>query len=79
VNLDLTDEETRAPLNLLVENDRGRPGGGGVATGRQLGNIEHFRLWESPCGLAFFDPMLVGDEDFYRVPLLNRGSPISAE
>jgi hypothetical protein len=24
----------------------------GVATGRQLGNIEHFRLWEAPCGLA---------------------------
>ena len=43
----------------------------GVATGRQLGNIEHLRLWEAPCGLAFFDPMLVGDEAFYRVPLLN--------
>ena len=27
-----------------------------------VGNIEHFRLWEAPCALAFFDPMLVGDE-----------------
>jgi SAM-dependent methyltransferase len=38
----------------------------GVATHRQLRNIEHFGLWESPCGLAFFEPMLVGDEAFYR-------------
>jgi hypothetical protein len=29
----------------------------GVATDRQLGGIDHFELWESPCGLAFFDPM----------------------
>jgi hypothetical protein len=36
----------------------------GVATERQLGGIEHFELWESPCGLAFFDPMLEGDELF---------------
>jgi hypothetical protein len=33
----------------------------GVATDRQLGNIGHFGLWESPCGLAFFEPMLAGD------------------
>lgn len=38
----------------------------GVATDRQLGGIERFGLWESPCGLAFFDPMLPGDEVFYR-------------
>lgn len=38
----------------------------GVATDRQLGGIEHFGLWESPCGLAFFEPMLAGDEAFYR-------------
>jgi SAM-dependent methyltransferase len=38
----------------------------GVATDRQLGDIEHFGLWESPCGLAFFEPMLAGDEAFYR-------------
>ena len=37
----------------------------GVATERQLAGIEHFGLWESPCGLAFFDPMLPGDEAFY--------------
>src|ERR1700758_2961304 len=38
----------------------------GVATDRQLAGIEHFGLWESPCGLAFFGPMLAGDEVFYR-------------
>jgi SAM-dependent methyltransferase len=38
----------------------------GVATDRQIGAIERFGLWESPCGLAFFDPMLPGDEVFYR-------------
>jgi SAM-dependent methyltransferase len=37
----------------------------GVATERQLGAIEHFGLWVSPCGLAFFEPMLAGDADFY--------------
>jgi 2-polyprenyl-3-methyl-5-hydroxy-6-metoxy-1,4-benzoquinol methylase len=37
----------------------------GVATERQLGVIEHFELWESPCGLAFFEPMVEGDEAFY--------------
>jgi hypothetical protein len=44
----------------------------GVATDRQLGDIEHFGLWESPCGLAFFEPMLVGDEAFY-LALYRRG------
>src|SRR6266568_878367 len=38
----------------------------GVATERQLGGIERFGLWESPCGLAFFEPMLSGDNVFYR-------------
>jgi SAM-dependent methyltransferase len=38
----------------------------GVATDRQLGGIERFGLWESPCGLVFFEPMLAGDEAFYR-------------
>jgi SAM-dependent methyltransferase len=37
----------------------------GVSTDRQIGGIDHFGLWESPCGLAFFDPMLPGDEAFY--------------
>jgi SAM-dependent methyltransferase len=44
----------------------------GVATDRQLGGIDHFGLWESPCGLAFFDPMLEGDETFY-LDLYRRG------
>ena len=38
----------------------------GVATDRLLGDIEHFGLWESPCGLAFFEPMLPGDDAFYQ-------------
>jgi SAM-dependent methyltransferase len=38
----------------------------GVRTNRQLGDVERFGLWESRCGLAFFDPMLPGDEAFYR-------------
>src|SRR5215471_3188784 len=37
----------------------------GVATKRQLADIHHFELWESPCGLVFFEPMLAGDEVFY--------------
>jgi SAM-dependent methyltransferase len=37
----------------------------GVATERQLSGVERFGLWESPCGLAFFEPMLAGDDEFY--------------
>jgi len=44
----------------------------GVATDHQFGNIGHFGLWESPCGLAFFEPMLTGDEAFY-LELYRRG------
>ena len=36
----------------------------GVSADRQLAGIDQFGLWESPCGLAFFDPMLEGDEAF---------------
>ena len=43
-----------------------------VATDHQLGKIGHFELWESPCGLAFFEPMLTGDEAFY-LELYRRG------
>jgi SAM-dependent methyltransferase len=31
----------------------------------QLREVERFTLWESACGLAFFDPMLAGDDRFY--------------
>src|SRR5260370_258980 len=44
----------------------------GVSTDRQLDGVDHFGLWESPCGLAFFDPMLPGDEAFY-LDLYRRG------
>jgi SAM-dependent methyltransferase len=44
-----------------------------VAADRQLVGIAHFGLWESPCGLAFFEPMLAGDEAFYR-DLYRRGN-----
>src|SRR3984957_19089199 len=38
----------------------------GVATEGQLGVGSRFGLWESPCGLVFFDPMIAGDASFYR-------------
>ena len=38
----------------------------GVSTARQLREVKRFGLWESPCGLAFFHPMIVGDEQFYQ-------------
>ena len=44
----------------------------GVAPERQLAGIDRFELWESPCGLAFFEPMLAGDDAFY-VELHRRG------
>jgi SAM-dependent methyltransferase len=44
----------------------------GVRAERQLAAIGQFDLWESPCGLAFFEPMLAGDETFYR-DLYSRG------
>src|SRR5262245_6486544 len=40
--------------------------GFGVRAERQLAAIGQFDLWESPCGLAFFEPMLAGDETFYE-------------
>src|SRR5712672_1625609 len=44
----------------------------GISTDRQLAGVDYFGLWESPCGLAFFDPMLPGDEAFY-LELYRRG------
>ncbi len=38
----------------------------GISADRQLEGIARFGLWESPCGLAFFNPMLQGDQIFYR-------------
>jgi SAM-dependent methyltransferase len=38
----------------------------GVATAGQLGTGRRFGLWESPCGLIFFDPLIAGDGAFYR-------------
>jgi SAM-dependent methyltransferase len=45
----------------------------GVSADRQLAGIDQFGLWESPCGLAFFDPMLEGHEAFY-LDLYRRGN-----
>src|SRR5215469_18170569 len=44
----------------------------GVPTERLLATIDRFELWESPCGLVFFEPMLAGDEIFY-LDLHHRG------
>lgn len=38
---------------------------GGVDLGHLLEGKGPIRLWESPCGLAFFDPMIEGDEALY--------------
>lgn len=43
-----------------------------VQTERLLAAIDCFELWESPCGLVFFEPMLAGDEIFY-LDLYRRG------
>ncbi len=37
----------------------------GVRAARQLSIVPRFGLWEAPCGLAFFDPMIAGDKAFY--------------
>jgi hypothetical protein len=37
----------------------------GVSTARQLRDVKRFGLWEYSCRLGFFDPMIVGDEQFY--------------
>jgi len=42
-----------------------RLAGGGPEAAKLLANIPRFRLWESPCGLAYFDPILAGDAGFY--------------
>lgn len=38
----------------------------GVATAGLLGTGRRFGLWESTCGLIFFDPPIAGDAGFYR-------------
>jgi SAM-dependent methyltransferase len=45
----------------------------GVAAARQLGEVSQFGLWESPCGLIFFDPMIAGDAIFYKDLYLHWG------
>jgi SAM-dependent methyltransferase len=37
----------------------------GVVAAPQFEGVRRFGLWESPCGLAFFDPMVAGDKRFY--------------
>jgi len=60
------------PISVRLIIDLWR-GAFGVATKRQLADIDHFELWESPCGLVFFQPMLAGDEVFY-LDLHRRGN-----
>jgi SAM-dependent methyltransferase len=38
----------------------------GVDATGSLADVKRFGLWESPCGLAFFDPMTAGDAGFYH-------------
>jgi SAM-dependent methyltransferase len=44
----------------------------GISADRQIRGVDQFGLWESPCGLAFFDPMVPGDAVFYQ-ELYQRG------
>jgi len=37
----------------------------GVKVAGQFAGVRWFHLWRSPCGLAFFDPPVVGDDGFY--------------
>lgn len=37
-----------------------------VEVSHLLTDVEAVSLWESPCGLAFFDPMVAGDDRFYQ-------------
>jgi SAM-dependent methyltransferase len=73
----------RCPITSLAASRRIQPisarllgelwrRGFGVRADRQLAAIGQFGLWESPCGLAFFEPMLAGDEAFY-LDLYRRG------
>ena len=38
----------------------------GVDAAGRLGRGNRFGLWESRCGLVFFDPMIAGDSAFYQ-------------
>lgn len=51
-----------------------------VDTTAQLTPGSEFGLWESPCGLVFFEPRIAGNADFYRnlYPTLVREGPWSA-
>ncbi len=40
--------------------------GGGADVSGLFHDIERIRLFESPCGLAFFSPAIAGDDAFYR-------------
>jgi 2-polyprenyl-3-methyl-5-hydroxy-6-metoxy-1,4-benzoquinol methylase len=67
----------RIPSNLLIGLWRASFR---VETGAQLVPGREFGLWESPCGLIFFDPLIAGDRDFYRnlYPAWTRNGPWSA-
>jgi SAM-dependent methyltransferase len=52
----------RVSSNLLVGLWRGSFN---IRTRHLLGHVPRLGLWESPCGLAFFDPMIAGDAAFY--------------
>jgi 2-polyprenyl-3-methyl-5-hydroxy-6-metoxy-1,4-benzoquinol methylase len=50
-----------------------------VDTAAQLRPGSDYGLWESPCGLVFFEPRVAGDADFYRklYPAWTRDGPWS--
>ena len=48
--------------------------GVGVDVGALMASARRLGLWRSPCGLAFFDPMIQGDEAFYSTFYGDRGA-----
>ncbi|HEY5411298.1 MAG TPA: class I SAM-dependent methyltransferase [Caulobacteraceae bacterium] len=59
------------PRGLLIQLWRHA---GGVELGHLLRGKGPIRLWESPCGLAFFDPMIGGDGALYPAFYSNVGA-----
>jgi SAM-dependent methyltransferase len=50
------------PVRLLIELWRYSCR---VDAARHLDGVRRLRLWESPCGIAYWEPMIAGDKAFY--------------
>lgn len=68
----------RVPANLLIGLWKAAFR---IDTRRLLGPGREFGLWESPCGLVFFEPRVAADGEFYRTlyPAWTRDGPWSGD